>query len=187
MVKLFLNQIVMSVFGTVLCLSTSENTPLLVASGILSICMLLFIDYTFIWELGAKDKIRIDGNRLTPNPYKGALIALCGNIPNILLALLIGIGAIVNTAAGQSVAFVCNFIIRLLNGMYLGIFISIYNAVYPGSEGTLLVKCWWWFLIMTLPVILIGFLAYYLGSKGTRISVLLGLKKPTSDNGENYR
>ncbi len=184
MVKLFLNQIVMSVFGTILCISTSSNTPLLVASGILSICMLLFIDYTFIWEIGAKDKIRIDGNRLKPMPTKGLFIGICGNIPNIILTLLIGIGAILNSAAGQSIAVVCDPIMRLINGMYLGIFVTVYNKIYPA--GTELINYWWWYFIIMLPVILTCFLAYYLGSKGIRISALLGLKKPAdNDDGRN--
>jgi len=179
MVRLFLNQIVMSVFGTVLCLSTSENMSLLIASGILAICMLLFVDYTFVWELGAKDKIRIDGGRLRPSPLKGLFIGIGGNIPNVILTVLIGVGAVLNTAAGQSIAVVCDPIMRLLNGMYLGIFVTVYDKIYPA--GTQLVNYWWWYFIIMLPVVITSLAAYYLGSKGIRISVLLGLKKSASD------
>ena len=179
MVRLFLNQIVMSVFGTVMCLSTQNNVTLLVASGILSICMLLFIDYTLMWEVGAKDKIRIDGGRLKSTPAKGLFIGLCGNIPNLVLTVFIGIGAIIDTAAGQSIATVCDPIMRLLNGMYLGIFVTVYDAVYP--EGTLLINYWWWYFIIVLPAVLTCFAAYYFGSKGISISGLLGLKKTGAD------
>lgn len=184
MVRLFLNQIVMSVFGTIMCLSTSENRTLLVGSGILAIGMMLFIDYTFVWEIGAKDKIRIDGARLKPMPSKGLLIGIGGNIPNLILTLLIGFGAIVNTAAAQSIATVCNPLIRLLNGMYLGIFVTVQELVYP--EGSLLIDYWWWYFVITLPVIFTSALAYLLGSKGIRIGAVLGIgNKP--EGSDNYK
>jgi len=185
MVRLFLNQIVMSVFGTVLCLSTMSNQTLLIASGLLGIGMLLFIDYNYIWEIGAKDKIRIDGGRMKPMPATGLFIAICGNIPNFLLTIAMGMGAIINTAAGQSVAMVCNPILRLLNGMYLGIIVTFDKLIYP--DGSLLINTWWWFFIITVPVIVTGFLAYFLGSKGIRISAILGLSKaPESSNTKHY-
>ncbi|MBQ8552265.1 MAG: hypothetical protein IJ428_05580 [Clostridia bacterium] len=180
MVKLFLNQIGLTVFGTMLCISTQNNPPLLIGSSILAIGMMLFIDYTVGWEIGAKDKIRIDGGRLKPMPIKGMLIALGANIPNFILALLIGIGAMIDTASSQSVAVVCNFIIRLLNGMYLGIFKTVENFFYGGPAP--LIDVWWWFIVITLPAIFVGWLSYFLGSKNIRIAGIFGIK-PKVDGG----
>ena len=178
-VKLFLNQIGLTVFGTMLCMATQDNTALLIGSSVLSIGMFLFLNYTAVWEIGGKDKIRIDGGRLAPSPLKGVLIAVCANIPNYLLALLIGIGAIVDTAASQSMAVICNFIIRLLNGMYLGIFNLAERGIY--GETALLINIWWWFIIITLPSVITGFIAYHLGSKGIRISAKLGIGTKSSE------
>ncbi len=180
MVKLFLNQIALTVFGTVLCISTQNYPVLLIATSILAIGMLLFIDYTACWELGAKDKIRIDGGRLKPMPTKGMLIAIGANVPNFILALLIGIGAMIDTAKSQSVAVVCNFITRLLNGMYLGIFKTVESFFYGGPAP--LIKVWWWFIVITLPAIFTGWLGYYLGSKNIRILEIFGVK-PKVDGG----
>lgn len=173
MVKLFLNQIGITVFGTMLCMATQNNTALLIGSSILSIGMFLFLNYTTIWEIGGKDKIRIDGGRLKPSATKGMFIAICANIPNYILAVLIGIGAIIDTEGGQSMAVICNFIARLLNGMYLGIFSIAEHAIY--GDTPLLINTWWWFIIITLPSVVTGIIAYNLGSKGIRISAKLGI------------
>lgn len=173
MVKLFLNQVGMTVFGTMVCMATQNNKALLIGSGILSIGMFLFLNYTVGWEIGAKDKIRIDGKRLKPFPLKGMLIALFANIPNILLALLIGGGALIDTAESQGVAVICNFITRFLNGMYLGIFKLVEHFFYGGPAP--LIDIWWWFIVITLPAIFVGWLSYLLGSKGVRITAMLGI------------
>lgn len=181
MVKLFLNQIALTVFGTILCISTQNNPTLLITTSMLAIGMMLFIDYSMCWELGAKDKIRIDGGRLKPMPVKGMLIAIGANIPNLILALLIGIGAVIDTAGSQSMAVVCNFITRLLNGMYLGIFKSVENYFYGGPAP--LISVWWWFIIITLPSVFTAWLAYYLGSRNIRIAGIFGIA-PRTDGGK---
>ena len=100
MVKMFVNQIGMPVFGTMLALATAGNPTLLLCSSIFAILFYLFLLYSVGWEIGAKDKIRIDGGRMTEFPAKGFLIALGANLPNLLLAVLMGAGALISTATG---------------------------------------------------------------------------------------
>ncbi len=184
MVKVFLTQIVMSFFGTMLAIATLSNPSLLLWSSIFSVVFYLVIIYFSIWEIGAKDKIRIDGGRLRPFPAKGAVIALGGNAPNLLLALLMGFGALINTKGAQVMSLVCNAIARLLNGAYLGIFKTLQtmleNALPP--EAGIMQYIWWWFIVMTLPSILTGLFAYFMGSHDYKISAFLGLsKRPPAD------
>ncbi|MGN1127926.1 MAG: hypothetical protein ACI4T6_03110 [Candidatus Flemingiibacterium sp.] len=179
MVKVFLTQIVMSFFGTMLAIATLSNPSLLLASSVFSVLFYLVMVYFTIWEIGAKDKIRIDGGRLRPFPAKGAVIALGGNAPNLLLALLMGVGVLINTKGAQVMSLVCNAIARLLNGAYLGILKTLENLLIsdlPEGSGTM-PHIWWWFIVMTLPSILTGLFAYFMGSHDYKISAFLGLSK----------
>lgn len=175
MVKLFLNQIGLTVFGTMLALATAQNDTLLLISSIFSILFFLVLNYTVGWELGAKDKIRIDAGRLAPMPAKGFFIALGANLPNLILALLMGIGIIINTQKSVEMSLVCNAIARLLNGMYLGTIKLLQDALSAD-----ITSVWWWFIIITFPALFVGWLSYYLGSKNFRILSIFGINpKPT--------
>ena len=179
MVKLFLNQIALTVFGTVLAIATSKNDSLLLASSIFSVLFFLALNYTTCWEIGAKDKIRVDSGRLESMPNKGLYISFGANLPNLIIALLIGLGVLIGTDASQSMSFVFNAIARLLNGMYLGII----KIVQDAASVTSITQVWWWFIVITLPSMLVGWLAYYLGSKNIRLLSFIGIKpKPDSAN-----
>ena len=65
---MFLDQIAMTVFGTMLSFATLKNEGLLLASSIFSILFYLMLLYTVGWDIGARDKIRIDGGRMKPFP-----------------------------------------------------------------------------------------------------------------------
>lgn len=178
MVKLFLNQIVMSVFGIMLWMAALANKPLLLAASIFSVLFYLFINYSSLWELGAKDKIRVDAGRLTAMPKKGVYIALGAALPNIILTILIGIGVVIDTAASQTMGTICNVIVRLVNGMYLGIIDCIKAAVFEDTP--LLSDIWWWYFIINIPALFVGWLAYFLGSKNIRIGAFFGIKPKTN-------
>ncbi len=178
MVKLFLNQIALTVFGTVLTLSTSKNNSLLLAASIFSIIFFLALNYTSCWDIGAKDKIRVDSGRAKAMPSKGFLIVLGANIPNLILAILNLLGIIINTEGSQGMSVFCNMLLRLLNGMYLGAVSLLEKAVAANgiSIGS------WIFFVTIIPTLFVGWLAYYLGSKNIRI---FGFLKPTSTGGNN--
>ena len=175
MVKLFLNQIGLTVFGTMLALATAQNDTLLLASSIFSIVFFLVLNYTSGWELGARDKIRVDAGRQRAMPAKGLYIALGANLPNLILALLMGIGILINTKGSLSMTLVCNAIARLMNGMYLGVITLLQNVI--GADIT---AVWWWFIIITLPALFIGWLSYYLGLKNFRILSIFGINPKPS-------
>ncbi len=238
-IKLFLNQIGITVFGTMLALATSGKPTLLLFSSIFATLFLLVLDYNVCWEIGAKDKIRIDGGRLKKMDGKGAILSLLANVPNLILSLLMGIGVLIGTAASESMSFICNAAARLLNGMYLGIIkvlefviytepklssasniltaseasaeisgvLELISSAEPGnsvepirkamevldtvaipeaSEVQALLESayyspgiadiWWWFAIITVPAILVGFVAYLLGSRDKKISHIFSTK-----------
>ena len=176
MVKMFVNQIGMTVFGTMLALATAGNDTLLLLSSIFAVLFYLFLLYSVGWEIGAKDKIRMDGGRMQPFPAKGFLIALGANLPNLLLAVLMGIGALVSSATGTewagSMSVICNAIARLIEGMYLGIIKVLEDMLYASPT---ILNVWWWFLLLPLPAIFTGWFSYLLGSRNIRILGLFGI------------
>ncbi len=181
MVKMFINQLGMTIFGTMLALSTGSNNSLLLASSIFSVLFYMFLVYSVGWELGAKDKIRVDSGRMREFPSKGFFIALGANLPNLILAVLIGFGAIISNGfdakwAGN-LSMVCNAIARLIQGMYLGIIKLLGDSLF---EKATILDTWWWFIIITFPALFVGWLSYFLGSKNFRILSIFGIKqKPT--------
>lgn len=130
MVKLFLNQIAITVFALMLSMATFSNRKTLLFVSIFSILFFLYLNYSTCWEIGAKDKLRIDAGRMPAKPTKGLLISLGANIPNLISAALIGIGAVINTKFGQSMSMICDIISRFLNNMYFGVMNFLEYAIY---------------------------------------------------------
>lgn len=248
MVKLFLNQIAITLFATMVSIATFSDRRILLAISIFSVLFFLYLNYTSLWELGSKDQIRVDGGRLKGNKARGLWLSLGANVPNILLALLTGIGAFINTAFSQSMSMICDIISRFLNNMYFGIMNFLEYAIYRdplvfkareilsgaayhapeitkaaelienpsytilditkaaelvsenadptntalGEVVTLLdsaahspriIENWWWFLVIVIPALFVGWLAYYLGSKNFRILSIFGINpKPSKSN-----
>lgn len=170
MVKVFLTQIVMSFFGTMLAIATLNNPSLLLWSSILSVLIQLGVIYSILWDIGARDKIKIDGGRMRKIPEKGFLVALGGNVPNLILAFLMGIGVLIDTEGSQVMSLVCNAIARLINGSYLGILKTLENLVLNNVEtgGTMRI-IWWWFIVMVIPTVVAGGISYLMGSHDIRI------------------
>lgn len=130
-VRLLVNQIGITIFAMMLYTAANvvEDEALgngvILAVSIFSILFYLFLLYTAAWDLGAKDKIRIDSGRMEACPYKGAVIALFANIPNLVIATasVATLGIFMASAVdGFYSAFaVLNLIMRLFMSMYLGV------------------------------------------------------------------
>ena len=100
-VKMIVNQIGMIFFGLMLSMATNQNNRLFLAASIFSVLFYMFLEYTVGWDLGAHDKIKLDGGRIEYQPYKGLLVSLCANILNILSGLLTVIGYFCIAAADR--------------------------------------------------------------------------------------
>lgn len=163
-VKMFLYQFAISVFGTTLAFaaSSSENTTLLVLSSVCSVIFYLFLIYTMVWELGAKEKIRVEAGRGNTNPLIGLYISLAANIPNLLLAILIMIGDIFGNENGAfayewagGLCGISRAIALFLQGMYVGILNTIgFNPI--------------WFYVIVVPALATSALGYFIALKYSR-------------------
>ena len=175
-VKMFINQFAISIFGTMLAMATgaTNNDTFTLAVSIFSVLFYLFLLYTMVWEIGAKDKISVDVGKRPYRPLTGLYMAFIANIPNLLFAIAYSIGY---PFMGTHVwAGNMNFIVRLYTviceGMYLGLM-----TVLPFGAAIKLNYMWWTYYLITVPAIVTVTLAYYIGHKDFRLFAFLFNKK----------
>ena len=188
-VRLYVNQLGIMIFSMLLytAVGSFENeslsSSLSVFVSVFSTCFYLVLVYYAMWELGAKDKIRIDGGRMTPCKNKGLLMGLFANVPNLALGLLSVIlmsAFLLGGGDGVYAGFlVFNTIMRFHASMLLGVI----TALVPSglSEGSIdyvefLIEA---ILFTVLPLISVAVthLAYTLGSREKKIFSFLSAKK----------
>ncbi len=174
--KLIIYQIGMIFFALAVSTALVKNTTLLVLSNCLAIGLQLFLIYTALWEIGAKDAIRIEKGRMESCKCKGLYIALIANALNIFLALWVIIARIFVMPSGSGFAdyftsanlsttptwvydlyTVPRWIVNFLQIMYAGIF-KTYLPQNPFS----------YLLAVVLPITT-ATVAYILGTKNFRL------------------
>ena len=136
-VKLFINQIGITIFSFMLytAVATIEDDDLFLRINVfVSVFAILFyfsLLYTAAWDIGAKDKIRIDSGKAVSTPTKGLKIALWANTPNFLLAgfavAFMGIYMLGGSEWFYSVFFILNMLIRFISAMFLGLIQGIFS------------------------------------------------------------
>ena len=180
--KMTLNQFGATFFGVMLVLAASaaqsQRTWLTIFASAFATIFYLFLVYTVLWEKGGQDRIRVDSGRQKREPFKGLLIAVCANIPNILLGVLdIGSRLVMNPEDPDRLAGKINSIVRaivlLWEGMYAG-FVSYAHTVIPNHPYLLSLTR----LLIVIPALLVGALAYWLGLNNKRLMQPFELKQP---------
>lgn len=177
--KLLVYQLGMTIFGSCISMAVQSNRPLLLATGIFATLFFVYLVYSALWEIGAKDKIRTDAGRLLPRPLFGLSVASLAGIPNYILLVLMLIGFFFGHADGGAewagnLFVVTQVIFKILNGMYVGIirFLLPDGAVVSYLNLTL---C----LVTVLPALLAAQVGYTVGAKGKTVLGLLGIKRKT--------
>ena len=173
-IKMFVNQFAISIFGAVLSMATDAagSKVLTIVVSCFAILFYLFLIYTMTWEIGAKDRIHFDMGKKEYRPHTGLVMSLVANIPNLIIAILFTIAYPFmatatwagNLAAGASVATV------FIQGMYLGCITSVQIA------GIALNKLWWTYFLIVVPALVTSWVAYYLGHKEFRFFAKLTQK-----------
>lgn len=189
-VRLYINQVGVTIFSMFLYLAIGEIDDeslfmtLRIAVSVLSILFYIVLIYNVVWELGAKDKIRIDSRRYDPKPYKGIVIALFANLPNLLLGTLSAVFCSVFLASGAEWAKTAFGIVFLITKFHAPMFMGIIQGVTPanpslGSDPAIFTDALFesiWFIVLPLVIVLITEGAYLLGSHEKRIFGFLGKK-----------
>lgn len=183
MVRLFLNQFAIGLFGAVITLALSKiggdnetlsDTVMIVASALATI-FYLFLTYTTIWPVGGKDRISSDVGKLSVMPMRGVLISLIANVPGLVVAILYTISEF----AGQTGMKLAMRVVTLfLNGMYYGL---LAGAPAGAADEAKLLNYWWMYFLVLLPAIIVTGVGYYLGTRNFHLTKMLEHQYPDSD------
>ena len=170
-VKCFLNQIAITMFGLMIVFATMQNETMLLIGSLFSIGFYLFLTYYMFWEIGGKDRIQEDAGRRKKTPVRGLIISLISYIPMIIMAILLLI-TFPHTETSEPAAniyFVVNMLTRALHAMYLGL-ITLYS---PYNQIAWILVC--------LPAPIVAQVGYMLGNRNFRILGLFGIKPNLKD------
>ena len=187
-VRLFLNQVALGVFGIVLFSATlvagdGEYSYLTLLASIGSVLFYMYILFATMRELGAKDKIRIEGVGMNEDKNWGIKVALFSQIPNLFVLLLMVLGwffaYVLHVGGfGLNLFSISYIIIGFLQAPYKG----IQGAIVPVLEtGGQCISCALLYLVSTLPAILVCWGGYRLGLCDKR---KVKLQKPSEDDAE---
>ena len=89
-VRLFLSQIALAVFGLVMTIFTqSMDDRIYLTVGIFCVVFYVYLIYIIVHDIGAKDKPAYDAGRLQPDFLKGLWLGLCANALNIICGIMI--------------------------------------------------------------------------------------------------
>ena len=173
-VKMFVNQFAISIFGVSLTLATTQahidsagfDTFTFIVS-IFAVLFYLFLIYTLAWEIGAKDQVAVETGKKLYRPHLGILLSLVANIPNLFAALLYAIATIIGS---ESMMFIVRLAATLIQGMFFGIITTVSLPI--GGAYVQLNSLWPTFFLMAVPAMLTSWLAYFLGYKNFRLFAL---------------
>ena len=175
-IKMLLNQFGAAFLGFMLSAATSNgmgepNWILVLAGSSLAILLYMYLQYTVMWDLGARDIIRIEANRAKYKPLVGLKMVALANIPNMLIAIGVIIGSLFGSIYGisqykwaGSIGVVCRAIGSFWEGMYNG-YLMRFAPHNP--------YVW---VLMLVPPLLAGGIGYIAGMKGFAPIGLLGIK-----------
>ena len=171
MVKLFITQCVLGLFGFVLALTALQADSLAITIGIiaLSIGFYLFLVYVTTWGFGSKDMPAIEAGRMKRSVSTGLIIGIGANVPNFILATIHAV-TLPFAQSNRILSAICGItriVFLFINGMYT----SILSAIKVGDVE--LNDKWWVFFIIPVPVIIVTTVAYMLGSKEIHFTKLL--------------
>ena len=187
-VKLYINQIGVAIFSIFLYTAagsfnddgTSSLTVKLLISAFATIFYFVLI-YNVAWEIGAKDKIRIEGGRMTEEKLKGIRLGFYANTPNFAIVglafILFSIYMISGAEGLKSIFAILNLIFRLFISMYLGIIQGLTSGISENVDLSYLIQTLL-YLVFSAIAMLITHISYKLGLKDIR---LLPASKPNRE------
>ena len=185
-VKLYVNQIGITIFSFFLYTALPADndslfTKLRIVVSVFAILFYLVLIHNVVWEIGAKDKIRIESKGYEPKPLKGLFLSLYANVPNLALALFaIIFGSLYVGGAGwaSSPFFIFFMILKIHAAMYMGLVQGATPAAPAGGADmsicvdALLESVW--FFVLPLIAVALAQISYWLGSKEIKIFGFLG-------------
>ena len=191
-VKLFVNQIGIAIFSMALYTAVSIALPtdfsgVATIETLLSIASTIFylsLIYIAVWEIGAKDAIKLESGKIAKPKCKGLALGIFANLPNFVLTgfalIFMGIHISAGTPWCESVFAVLNLIFGFIESMYLGVIINIIPVPTDAPECIQSISFFWrtfaYFIAPTVSIITTT-LAYELGIRNKRIFAFVNISK----------
>ena len=169
MVKLFVNQCVIGLFGNVLALTFVKSTLLTVIISILSMIFYFFLNYMLVWEFGSRDNPAIEAGRMKYRPLTGLYMAIGAAIPNLIIATIHALCSpfAMSDKLLSGICAISRIVMLFIEGMYTGVMSAIKIGDIP------LNNFWWAYFVITVPAMLVAAVAYILGSKNIHFTKVL--------------
>ena len=169
MVKLFVYQCVIGIFGNVLALTFAKSAPLKIVVSIFSLLFYSFLCYMLVWEIGSKDNPAIEAKRMKYKPLSGLYMALGAAIPNLIIATIhaVSLPFANSNKLLSGICAISRIILLFIEGMFTGILSAI------KLDGMALNNFWWTYFIISAPAVIVATLAYILGSKNIHFTKVL--------------
>ncbi len=177
--KLLLNQFGAAVLGIMLFMASRNSVVMSLFTGIFTTCFYMVIDYTSMWDIGARDRIKVDGGRAEKDLFVGTKAALLAGIPNVILGLGCTLFTIFDSMQ-NSVVILCRNIAIMWESMYSGILWTVFpktlhvvdgvaNYAYDvvdNPAGALYMSL---YLVIIIPAVAAATLGYIAGFSNFRI------------------
>ena len=159
MVTMLLNQLAISMFGFSLVLAAMKigNDVLRNVTSVFSILFYLVLLYIKTWDIGFRDKVSVEQGKKANKPLRGAIISLCANAINYILAVFVMLRALLsNVSFFESLGGIAQAICMFTHGMYAGVLVNPIGGAPLNSY-------WFVYFLTPVPAILVCGLAYYFG------------------------
>ena len=188
-VRLYINQLGIMIFSMLLytAVGSFENerlsNSLSIFVSVFSICFYLVLIYYVVWEIGAKDKIRIDGGRLEPCAKKGLIMGIFANVPNFVLGILTVLLLAIFLMSGNDGVYAFFLILNTFMRFHASMYLGLITAIVPTgiSSGPIdytefLIES---ILFTVIPILSVAVthLVYYLGSRERKLFSLFTGKR----------
>ncbi len=176
-VKLYINQIGVAIFAMFLytaaaAIDVDGVTSLFIKVGISVFSTIFYFAllYTVAWEVGAKDKIRIDAGRMEEKKIKGLKLGLFANSPNFVFVGLALVLFVIYMASGLEALYtifgILNGLFRIFVSMYLGMIQGLTNALGGNLDLTVETIL---YIAFSAVAAFITYLSYLMGLKDKRL------------------
>lgn len=133
--KLIQTHVVMMIFGVMVYMpigiESDKRRLLSFVFGLLTAIFYYYLIDLYMWDIGAKDAIRVKSGTLPNRPWKGFVTGLFAAIPDLVLGILFCIfHALREYGAGYGLAnYIFTLATRTWEGMFVGLEMSIFGTV----------------------------------------------------------
>lgn len=167
-VKMFINQVAIGIFGLSISLATATiddeaGTSLKIITSVFAILFYLFIIYNMVRSLGYRDSGRINRGEDGASKYTGLYLGLAASTLNFLFAIFIMLAHLTEGVKILSwLGGVSAFINLITEGMYIGL-------LSMNVGGAPLNSYWPVYFVILIPMIVTSTLAYLAGVYDVKI------------------